>query len=118
MGRCVAEVMGFEAIVSAIPEPTERHTYGMYGVIQFRATIFLGLLLLSPALTDVRDLGPLVSVWVWPAHSAVTKRRTRWAAAGSGRINRRWNPAYGSILLLQPALISFASYTSWFFHSP
>jgi hypothetical protein len=38
----------------------------------------------------------------------------RW----QGRINRGWNPAYGSILLLPPALISFASYTSWFLHSP
>jgi hypothetical protein len=35
-----------------------------------------------------------------------------------GRINRGWNPAYGSILLLPPALISFTSCTSWFLHTP
>jgi hypothetical protein len=35
-----------------------------------------------------------------------------------GRINRGWNPAYGSILLLPLALVSFASYTSRLLHSP
>jgi hypothetical protein len=35
-----------------------------------------------------------------------------------GRINRGWNPTYESILLLPLALIYFASYTSWFLHSP
>jgi hypothetical protein len=42
------------------------------------------------------------------------KRHAQWAAAG---INRGWNPAYGSILLLPPALFSFASYISWFLHN-
>jgi hypothetical protein len=31
----IAEVTGVEAIVSTIPEPTERRTYGMCGVIHF-----------------------------------------------------------------------------------
>jgi hypothetical protein len=61
-GHRVAEVMGAEAIMPAIPELTECHAYGMCGAIHFCAAIFLGLLFLSPALTDVRDLGPLVSV--------------------------------------------------------
>jgi hypothetical protein len=73
--------------------------------------------LLSTALTDVRDLGPLVSAWVWPTRGAGMKHRAQWAAAGRG-VNRGWNPAYGSILLLPPTLISFDSYTSWFLHSP
>jgi hypothetical protein len=34
------------------------------------------------------------------------------------RINKGWNRAYGSILLLPHALISFASCTSWFLHNP
>jgi hypothetical protein len=74
--------MGVEEIVSAIPEPMERRTYGMCGAIHFCTTIFLGLLLLSLVLTDARDLGPLVSVWVWHACGAVTKSCTHWAAAG------------------------------------
>jgi hypothetical protein len=61
-GRRATEVVGVEAIVSAIPEPTERYTYGMCGAICFCAAVFLGLLLLSPVLTDARDLDPLVSV--------------------------------------------------------
>jgi hypothetical protein len=40
--------------------------------------------LLSPALTDARDLGALVSAWVWLARGAGTKRRAQWAAASRG----------------------------------
>jgi hypothetical protein len=47
-------------------------------------------------------------------HEAPHPMACRW----HGRINRGWNPAYGSILLLPLALIYFASYTSWFLHSP
>jgi hypothetical protein len=56
------DVVGVEAIVSVIPEPTEHRSYGMCRAFYFCAAVFLGLLLLSPALTDVRDLGPLVNV--------------------------------------------------------
>jgi hypothetical protein len=35
MGRRAAEVMGVEAIVTTIPEPTKRHTYGMCGTFHF-----------------------------------------------------------------------------------
>jgi hypothetical protein len=88
-----------------------RRTYGMCGGTFCFCTVVPPPL--SPALTDARDLGPLVSAWVWHAHGAGTKRRTQWATAYRG-----WNPSYGSILLLPSALISFASYTSWFLHSP
>jgi hypothetical protein len=76
--------LGVMEIVSVIPEPMERRTYGMCGVIHFYASVFLGLLLLSLVLTDAWDLGPLASVWVWPAHGAVTKHRAHWVAAGRG----------------------------------
>jgi hypothetical protein len=42
MGRRAAGVMGVVGIVSAIPEPMERRTYRMCGVIRFCAAIFLG----------------------------------------------------------------------------
>jgi hypothetical protein len=84
MGHRATGVVGVMEIMSAIPELTERRTYGMCGVICFCAAIFLGLLLLSPAPTDARDLGPLVSVWVWPTRGAVMKRHAHWAAAGRG----------------------------------
>jgi hypothetical protein len=61
-GHRAAEVAGVETIVSAIPEPIERRIYGMCGAFHFYAAVFLGLLLLSLALTDARDLGPLVSI--------------------------------------------------------
>jgi prolipoprotein diacylglyceryltransferase len=35
--------MGVVGIVSVIPEPMERRTYGMCGVIRFCAAIFLGV---------------------------------------------------------------------------
>jgi hypothetical protein len=47
-------------------------------------------------------------------HEAPLPMGCRW----QGRINSGWNPAYVSIFLLPPVLISFASYTSWFLHSP
>jgi hypothetical protein len=56
------KLRGVETIVSAIPEPTERRIYGVCGAFHFCAAVFLGLLLLSLALTDARDLGPLVSI--------------------------------------------------------
>jgi hypothetical protein len=84
MGRRTTGVMGVAEIVSLILEPTERRTNGMCGVIRFCVIIFFGLLLLSPALTDARDLSPLVSVWVCPAHGAVTKRHGHRAAVGWG----------------------------------
>jgi hypothetical protein len=74
MGHHTMGVVGVMEITSTVPEPMERRTYGMCGVIRFYAAVFLGLLLLSPALTDAPDLGPLVSIWVWPARSAVMKR--------------------------------------------
>jgi hypothetical protein len=46
-------------IVSAIPKPTERRTSW---AIRFYTTVFFGLLLLIPALTDAQDLDPLISV--------------------------------------------------------
>jgi hypothetical protein len=76
MGHHAVGVVGVMEITSAVPGPMERRTYGMCGVIRFYAAVFLGLLLLSPALTDARDLGPLVSVWIWHACSAVMKRCT------------------------------------------
>jgi hypothetical protein len=51
--------LGVMEIVSTIPEPKERRTYGMCKAIRFCAAVFFGLLLLSPALTDAHDLGPL-----------------------------------------------------------
>jgi hypothetical protein len=57
-GRRTAEVAGVEAVVTTIPEPTGRRTYRMCRTFRFCAAVPP---LLSPALTDVRDLGPLVS---------------------------------------------------------
>jgi hypothetical protein len=84
MRHRAAEVAGVEAIVSTIPEPTEHRSYEMCVTFCFYAVIVLGLLLLSLALTDAWDLGPLVSVWVWPVRGAVMKHRACWAAAGRG----------------------------------
>jgi hypothetical protein len=51
-GHRAAGVVRVVEIMSVIPEPMERRTYGMCGVIHFCAAIFLGLLLLSLAPTD------------------------------------------------------------------
>jgi hypothetical protein len=60
--RCRAvEVTGVEAVVTSIPKPTGRRTYGVCGTFHFCTVIPP---LLTPALTDARDLGPLVSVWL------------------------------------------------------
>jgi hypothetical protein len=80
-GRCTTEVAGVEAVVTTIPEPTGLRTYGMCRMFHFCVAVSP---LLSPALTDARDLGALVSAWVWLARGAGTKRRAQWAAASRG----------------------------------
>jgi hypothetical protein len=61
LGHRAAEVAGPEAVVTMIPEPTGRRAYGMCGTFRFCATVPP---LLSPALTDALDMGPLVSAWL------------------------------------------------------
>jgi glycerol uptake facilitator-like aquaporin len=81
LGHHTAEVMGVEAVVTTIPEPMGLRTYGMCRMFHFCVAIPP---LLSPVLTNARDLGPLVSAWVWPAHDAGMKHRAQWAAVGRG----------------------------------
>jgi hypothetical protein len=59
--RHATEVAGVEAVMTIIPEPMGRRTYGMCGMFHFYAAIPP---LLSPTLTDAWDLGPLVSARV------------------------------------------------------
>jgi hypothetical protein len=46
-GHHTAEVAGVKAIVTTIPEPMGRRTYGMCGTFHFCAIVLLGLLLCS-----------------------------------------------------------------------
>jgi hypothetical protein len=79
--RHAGEVTWVEAIVTRIHEPMGHHAYGMCETFCFRVAIPP---LLSPALTDGRDLGPLVNAWVCPACSVGMKCHTQWTATCRG----------------------------------
>jgi hypothetical protein len=64
----IVEVAGVKAVVTMIPKLMGLRTYVMF---RFCATIPP---LLSPTLTNVRDLSPLVTAWVWPTRGAGMKR--------------------------------------------